>query len=115
MNKLKGLFFIALLFLFNPAYAESQNITISWQAPTRYDNGEKLFARADLKEYRLYYGPSLDQVRENSITVAPFQLSMDIPIKKLRALNSPIVYFVMSSVSKGGIESEQSKSIFFLP
>lgn len=115
MKNLKWLFIGLILQCFHQAYAQDLAITLSWKAPTHYGNGEKLYAKRDLKEYRLYFGKSQDHVRDYHVIIEPRKLTKNIPIKTLKTLKTPIVYFAMTSVSKDGLESELSETVFFLP
>ncbi len=49
---------------------ESIDARISWKAPAEYTNGETLkYAQIELKEYRLYYGPSREKVRSQFVSI----------------------------------------------
>ena len=108
---------IVLFFMANLAIAaDYEDYKLSWIPPDSFSNGDKLSARSDLESYKIYYGPSQEAVRDNSIKISAssnrFSLSgLDSTVVK----NSPIIYLAMTAISKTGNESDLSKVIFFLP
>jgi hypothetical protein len=112
-------FFTILIFtlIFSSANAdEFETYTLKWVAPKSFSNGEKLSAKHDLNAYKLYYGSSREQVRENSLSIDPSLTEFSISkLDKFFVRNSSIIYIAMTSVSEAGIESDLSEIIFFLP
>lgn len=95
---------------------ELMDAKISWKAPTEYSNGEPLkYAKLELKEYRLYYGPSREEVRTQSVTIDSKELSYPLQMLDLSKVQAPVIYFALTAVSKTGQESDLSDIIFFLP
>jgi len=91
------------------------DIKLHWEAPDQYTNGEALNASRDLREYRLYYGPSEEKIRSEYVRINPGKRFILIKNLNLSKIKSPIIYFAMTSVSKSSIESDLSEVIFFLP
>jgi hypothetical protein len=95
---------------------DSTGVKISWKAPTEYSNGEPLkYPEVELKEYRLYYGPSREEVRSSSVTIDPKQHSFPLETLDFSRVPSPVIYFAMTAVSRAGQESDLSEITFFLP
>lgn len=116
-NKLLSVLKLVLIFsvfTFNFALA-SNDLKLSWKAPSEYTNGSRLNAKKDLKEYRLYYGSSIEKIKDKMIIVKPTYDSIPLSSLDLSKLKSSLVYFAMTSVLLDGTESELSPSIFYLP
>lgn len=105
---------LALFSCTNLAYADD-NLKLYWKAPTQFVGGAKLNATRDLMEYRIYYGSSEENIRENVVFLKPSQRSLLLSLLNLSKIRSPIIYIGMTSVAKDGMESELSKTIFYLP
>jgi hypothetical protein len=111
--------FLLLLLIFISLQLSADDLTgvkISWKAPTEYSNGEPLkYPKIELKEYRLYYGPSRGEVRSHSISIDSKELSFPLEKIDFSRVPSPVVYFAMTAVAKTGLESDLSEITFFLP
>lgn len=95
---------------------ELNDVKISWKAPTEYSNGEPLkYAKIDIKEYRIYYGPSREEVRSQSVVIDSKELSYPLQKLDFSTIQSPVIYLAMTAVTKTGQESDLSEIIFFLP
>ena len=93
----------------------ADSLSLNWKAPEQFTNGERLNAAKDLKEYRVYYGSSIESIKDNVVSVNPAKRSVSLSALDASKLNSSLVYFAMTSVSNDGLESELSPSIFYLP
>jgi len=93
----------------------ADDLTLNWKAPEQFIGGGRLNAQKDLKEYRVYYGSSIETIKDNVIAVNSAKKSVILSTLDLSKLNSSIVYFAMTSVLYDGSESELSPSIFYLP
>ncbi len=70
----------------------------------------------DLKEYRVYYGQSRENVRKHHVAVPPDQKSIRLNIlEKNFVEQTPVIYLAVTAVSVAEVESELSEIIFFLP
>jgi hypothetical protein len=95
---------------------EYEGYKLSWSPPNAYTNSEKLSVKLDLKSYKIYYGPTIEAVRENTVTIDPLLTSFYLSgLNKSVVRNSPIIYLAIAAISKSGSESDLSKIIFFLP
>ena len=93
----------------------ADNLKLHWKAPAQFTNGGQLNPKTDLKEYRLYYGPSEAFIKENVVFLEPTKKSVSLSLLQLSKLKSSLIYFAMSSVATDGSESDLSPSIFYLP
>ena len=102
--------------IFDANADEYESYKISWNPPNEYANGEKLSVKHDLMSYKIYYGPTREEVRQNSVLVDPrltkFSLSR---LNKSVVKDSPIIYLAMTAIAKSGNESDLSEIVFFLP
>ena len=80
-----------------------RSLTISWQAPSAYEDGSEL---EDLSAYRIYYGRVSGQY-ENMIEVTHSGASSVV----VGDLSPGTYYVVMSSVNSDGLESGLSYEV----
>jgi len=106
--------FSTVLFYATSVNAEA-DLRLHWKAPKQFFSGDRLNVATDLKEYRLYYGSSVEAIKDHVVIVNPAKNSVALSALDLSKLKSSIVYFAMTSVLLGGSESELSPSIFYLP
>ena len=86
--------------------AGTVSFTLSWDAPTQYENGDILTASTDLLEYRIYYSDSKTSLGSHYLSVDPDLKSFKVMQSDLQGLSGhPKIYVAMTSVSKNGIES----------
>lgn len=111
-----GIFFFLVLGLFPiQIFADTPHSTLSWTRPSHFENNERLFVRKHIKEYRLYYATSKENIKNQYISIAPTKSYYSLGDIKKQLKNSKIIYLAMSTMSKQGIESELSEVIFYLP
>lgn len=90
--------------------------TLSWTAPTSYENNNLLVPTNDLSEYRVYYGDSESNVTSNYISVSSNESSISTDQLDSNLIGSyNQVYIAMTAVSKDGVESLLSTVVNFTP
>ncbi len=94
-----------------------EQLVLSWNAPKHFTNGERLsVSKGDLKEYRVYYGNSRENIRQHRFSVPAGLSSIRLDrLKKEFVRANPVIYIALSSVSRAEVESTLSEIVFFLP
>jgi hypothetical protein len=108
---------IFLSCLFSHVNAEEyDSYKLRWSPPNSYVNGEYLSVKQDLRSYRIYYGPTREKIRENSVTINPLLTKFSLSdLDKFVVNKSDIIYLAITAIDKSGGESELSEITFFLP
>ena len=82
------------------------SFTLSWNAPTQYENSDTLTASTDLLEFRIYYSDSKTSLGGHYLSADPDLTSFSVVQSDLQGLPSyQKIYVAMTSVSKDGVES----------
>ena len=91
--------------VFNPGGGPSGVLAINWVAPTEREDGTPLIL-SEIKTYNLYYGSSpgdhQDKIDNSNVTTDSVYIS-DFP--------GGTYYFVITTVTTGGLESRFSEEI----
>gem|GEM_PF-3294157 len=97
--------------------AEYEKLVLNWKPPEKFTNGNRLRPLGkDLKEYRVYYGKSREEVKKHHLVVPPDQRSIRLnTLDKEFVTQTPVIYLSVTAVSTSEVESELSEIIFFLP
>ena len=98
------------------AVSNNKIYTLSWAAPSTFENGDALTLETDILEYRVYYGASSTSLINNFIVVAPTEKSVSTGSLDQSIINSlSTVYLAMTAVSTEGVESSLSTIVSFNP
>lgn len=90
--------------------------TLSWAAPTNFENADLLTPADDLSEYRIYYGDSEGNVTLNFTSISVDKTSFSTQSFDANLVSSfATVYLAMTSVSNDGVESVLSDIVTFNP
>jgi len=88
----------------NPGGSAAGTFTVSWEAPTTYDNGDPLDPSQDITHYRVYYG-----TQSRSYDVGPIEVSPSTTSLVVDSLPTHTYFVVVTSVDRSGIESDFSQ------
>lgn len=90
------------------------SFTLSWNAPTQYENSDTLTASTDLLEYRIYYSDSKTTLGDHYLSVDPDRTSFSVVQSDFQGLpDYQKIYVAMTSVSQDGVESIFSEIVSY--